>query len=245
MDKKNAFLKIIRNISWSHKTHEWGIFKCDCISTRAWYHLTSHKGNLFIFSQSNRQHVLFLFSVHVIWKSWLHRKQLPALRTYLRQRRLIKSLIKLLEEETFYLFKVYSACHFEELEIYSCLVLQALKLIFGLFLFQQIDCRWGVIHPSWCLKFHLSEGGGLVKKKKKKASRWSMWVHTLTGSWEGGFPGPRSWTPPPCSSPGSLQDTQCCQAAWWIQDSAGCCSLGDNRTHVHSDTSLVVKGSLR
>lgn len=47
----------------------------------------------------------------------------------------------------------------------------------------------------------------------------------LTGTRGRGFPGPRSWTPPPCRSPPSPQGTRCCLAAWWRRDSAGRCSL--------------------
>lgn len=55
----------------------------------------------------------------------------------------------------------------------------------------------------------------------------------LTGTWEVGFPGPRSWTPPPCWSPPSPQGTRCCLAAWWMRDSAGRRSLWDHKETQH------------
>lgn len=58
--------------------------------------------------------------------------------------------------------------------------------------------------------------------------------HTRTGRWGVGFPAPRSWTPPLCSSPESPRDRRCYQAAWWRQDSAGHCSLRDNKERQHS-----------
>ena len=39
-------------------------------------------------------------------------------------------------------------------------------------------------------------------------------VDRLTCKMEAGCPVPRSWRPPPCSSPGSPRETRCCRAVW-------------------------------
>lgn len=97
----------------------------------------------------------------------------------------------------------------------------------------------------WCHTHHpASRASDLCFWIKSRATgsimrkRQQLWLiclhhvtssHRLTGTLAVGFPGLHNWTPPHGCVPQSPRDTQCCQAAWWRQDSAGHWSLEDKR----------------
>lgn len=74
---------------------------------------------------------------------------------------------------------------------------------------------WGTIYPS-------------IDADDQTAVflRWQVGSQ-LTCKKEEGHLVPHSWKPPPCSSPWSLLETQCCLAASWTLGSAACCLQTD------------------